>query len=114
MEKKALANLLNKIDYLAKDSEKMFVGDQITHPDENIGNLLRERLNAKIYGALVIAYRPCLMMILNRGKLPWDQIPPEVVQIAGKCIQNLINSTRAFGSIKGRVIITNPWGTSHA
>ncbi|OBT60286.1 hypothetical protein VE03_10177 [Pseudogymnoascus sp. 23342-1-I1] len=36
------------------------------------------------------------------------------MEYAKKCISAMFYSAQAFWGIKGRLVITNPWGTSHA
>lgn len=84
--------------------------------DEEIISILRERIEAKKFGALNITYRPCLMMIMNRpSDFPFNRIPNKIRAHAQLCLSAMENSTSSFPMVNGeRVIITNPWGTAHA
>lgn len=119
IDPKTTAALLDKIG----DSERLLGSissslrpDVGEYEDPEIVALLKERLDAKKYGALNITYRPCLMMIMNRPRdYPFNQIPSDIRQYAQLCLNAMENSTGAFPMKNGeRVIITNPWGTAHA
>ncbi|KAF4547468.1 Fungal Zn(2)-Cys(6) binuclear cluster domain-containing protein 14 [Elsinoe fawcettii] len=106
------------------------------------GNILEARKRAKYYGAAYIRLRPYLDYVLHakggvkHGRHPGDMardaygrprkneaalfgaiatLPDDVVTYrATLCVQSAIQSTLAFDGIKGRLIVTNIMGTSHA
>lgn len=119
MSQSDLTELLQRIT----DSERLLKGFSTTlrptsgeYEDPEVLEILRQRLEAKIDGALNNTYRPCLMMIMNRSPdFPFNQIQNEIRLNAQLCLNAMENSTSAFPMINGqRVIITNPWGTCHA
>jgi hypothetical protein len=82
-------------------------------------NILEARLRAKFYGAQVIIYRHFLRMVLNNPytevAIPDANISPVIKNYAEKCVKAMLNGVNAFNGIGGgRLIVTNPWGTSHA
>lgn len=109
-------------------------------------DILGARLRAKYYGAEVITYRYFVLKILENSadKSPRpsntniinaykidivspdmvsrttqsEDLDPRVKGYARRCIQALINSTKAFHALgdpsRHRIIVTNIWGTAHA
>ena len=108
-------------------------------------DILAARLRAKYYGAQVITYRHFVLKILehsatksshpgfqisndfkteinvpsiNKNATTMEDIPPQIVYYAKKCVKALIKSTTAFSNVvdvtKERLLVTNVWGTAHA
>ena len=100
------------------------------------------RMRAKFYGGKYIANRPALQYALNCRRLALtprarpsespvgfnqgqttarsnDMGPPPVIdnyimQAAERCVEAAIRSTTAFDDVRGRLVVTNIFGTAHA
>ncbi|KFY97310.1 hypothetical protein V500_02151 [Pseudogymnoascus sp. VKM F-4518 (FW-2643)] len=82
-------------------------------------DILEALFRAKMFGALVITYRHYLRMVLNNkyseSGVANENISKHIMELAGRCIQAMIDSTQAFWHVKGdRLTVTNVWGTCHA
>ncbi|KAF2227877.1 hypothetical protein BDZ85DRAFT_8841 [Elsinoe ampelina] len=111
-------------------------------PEGPASDILEVRLRAKYYGAQYIHLRPYLDYVLhamnsnNASGKPGDMARDAydrprkneshyfaaiatmrrdiVIERSGRCVQSAIRSTIAFDGLKGRLIVTNIVGTSHA
>ena len=75
--------------------------------------MLSDRLNAKIFSAQALTYRPCLKMVMDR-KIPIEQVLAKTIHYEILCIVAMENSARAFGASKaGQPIIGDVWEIAH-
>ncbi len=75
--------------------------------------MLSDQLNAEIFFAQALTYRPCLKMVMDR-EIPIDQVPAKIIRYAQLCIMAIQNSMKAFeGPESGQLIISDVWDIAH-
>ncbi|KAK2762120.1 hypothetical protein FQN54_001127 [Arachnomyces sp. PD_36] len=103
-------SLSTNFELWRKTLPKNMLWEDTDPPSEYINTA---RMRAKYYGASYITNRPLLQHALLQATA-FKKMDPKVQEACRICVDSAIRSTTAFDGIKGKLIVTNIFGTAHA